>query len=82
MLRQWELFQKCLHIIRNGSSIDVVQEELHFKDRIKYAWGQVVSTAKKVFLYVLVGVAIGAFIHNWIPENFIVAGTKWCHCTK
>lgn len=58
--------------IRKGNSPDVTQEELCFKDRIKYAWEQVVSTAKKVLLYVLIGVAIGAFIHNWIPEDFIV----------
>ncbi len=58
--------------IRNGKSVDVAQAELHFKDRMKYAWEQVVSTAKKVAPYVLVGVAIGAFIHNWIPEDFIV----------
>ncbi len=58
--------------IRNGRSFDVPQEELHFKDRLKYAWEQVVSTAKKVAPYVLVGVGIGAIIHNWIPEDFIV----------
>ena len=58
--------------IRNGRAIDVPQEELHFKDRMKYAWEQVVSTAKKVFLYVLIGVGIGAIIHNWIPQEFIV----------
>ena len=58
--------------IRNGKTIDVPQEELHFKDRVKYAWEQVVSTAKKVFPYVLIGVAIGALIHNWIPENLII----------
>ena len=59
--------------IRNGKAIDVPQEELHFKDRLKYAWEQVVSTAKKVTPYVLVGVGIGAVIHNWIPEDLIVA---------
>ena len=59
--------------IRNGKAIDVPQEELHFKDRLKYAWEQVVSTAKKVAPYVLIGVGIGALIHNWIPEDFIVA---------
>ena len=53
-------------------TIDVPQEELHFKDRIKYAWEQVVSTAKKVAPYILIGVGIGAIIHNWIPEEFIV----------
>lgn len=58
--------------IRNGKSIDVAQEELHFKDRMRYVWEQVVSTAKKVAPYVLIGVAIGAIIHNWIPEHFIV----------
>lgn len=58
--------------IRNARSLDVPQEELRFRDRVKYAWEQVVSTAKKVFPYVLVGVGIGAVIHNWIPETFIV----------
>lgn len=58
--------------IRNGKSIDIPQEELHFKERIQYAWEQVVSTAKKVIPYVLIGVGIGAVIHNWIPQDFIV----------
>lgn len=58
--------------IRNGHALDVPQEELHFKDRMKYAWEQVVATAKKVAPYVLIGVGIGAIIHNWIPEDFIV----------
>src|SRR5574344_1845623 len=58
--------------IRGGNSLDVPQEELHFKDRIKFAWEQVIETAKKVAPYVLIGVGIGAFIHNWIPEEWIV----------
>ncbi len=58
--------------IRNGKSLDLPQEELHFRDRMKYAVEQVVFTAKKVVLYVLIGVGIGAIIHNWIPEDIIV----------
>ncbi len=58
--------------IRNSHTIDVPQEDLHFKDRMKYAWEQVVLTVKKVAPYVLIGVGIGAIIHNWIPEDFIV----------
>ena len=58
--------------IRNRHTIDVPQEDLHFKDRMKYAWEQVVLTVKKVAPYVLIGVGIGAIIHNWIPEDFIV----------
>lgn len=58
--------------IRNGENLDIPQEKLHFKERIKFAWEQVLITAKKVFPYVLVGVGIGAIIHNWIPENIVV----------
>lgn len=58
--------------IRNAKSIDLPQEELHFKDRLKYAWEQVMETAKKVFPYILIGVGIGAVIHNWIPEEWVV----------
>ena len=58
--------------IRNVRAIDVVQEELTKKDRLEYAWQQVVSTAKKVAPYVLIGVGIGAVIHNWIPEDIII----------
>lgn len=58
--------------IRSGSAIDVPQEELYFKDRMRYAWEQVVSTVKKVAPYVVIGVGIGAIIHNWIPEAWVV----------
>lgn len=58
--------------IRNGHLMDIPQEEVHFKDRCRYAWEQVISTVKKVFPYVLIGVGIGAVIHNWIPEEWIV----------
>ena len=59
--------------IRKGKNVDVPQEELTVKDRLQYAWEQVVETAKKVFPYVLVGVGIGAIIHNWIPEEFVIS---------
>ena len=58
--------------IRNGKVIDTPQEKLTKKERLRYAWEQVVSTAKKVAPYVLAGVAVGAFIHNWIPEEWVV----------
>ena len=58
--------------IRNGRAMDIAQERLCFRDRLRYAWDQMISTARKVFPYVLIGVAIGAFIHNWIPEAWIV----------
>lgn len=57
--------------IRNGHTLDVPQEELHFNDRMRFAWEQVLETVKKVAPYVLIGVGIGAFIHNWIPEESV-----------
>lgn len=72
LIEKLHLENQVEEYIRNGRFFDVPQEELHFKDRMKFAWEQVVSTAKKVFPYVLVGVGIGAIIHNWIPEDFIV----------
>lgn len=72
LIEKLHLENQVEEYIRNGRSLDLPQEELHFKDRMKYAWDQMVSTAKKVFPYVLIGVGIGALIHNWIPEDFIV----------
>ena len=40
-------------------------------DRLKYAAEQVTSTLKKLFPYILLGVGIGAIIHNWIPQVYI-----------
>lgn len=72
LIEKLHLDNQVEEYIRNGKALDIPQEELHFKDRMKYAWEQVVGTAKKVFPYVLVGVGIGAIIHNWIPDRFIV----------
>ena len=72
LIEKLHLENQVEEYIRNGHAINVPLEELHFKDRMKYAWEQVVATAKKVAPYVLIGVGIGAVIHNWIPEDFIV----------
>ena len=72
LIEKLHLDDQVEEFIRNAKQIDIPQEELTVKDRVKYAWEQVVETLKKVFHYILVGVGIGAFIHNWIPEEFIV----------
>lgn len=53
--------------------LDMEQEELTPNDRMNFAKDQVLSIVKKVWLYILIGVGIGAAIHNWIPENVISA---------
>ncbi len=72
LIEKLHLENQVEEFIRNGKSIDIPQEKLRVKDRLKYAWEQVCGTAKKVFPYVIIGVGIGAVIHNWIPEDFIV----------
>ena len=72
LIEKLHLENQVEEYIRNGRSLDVPQDELHFKDRLKYACEQVAATAKKVAPYVLIGVGIGAIIHNWIPQDFIV----------
>lgn len=72
LIEKLHLENQVAEFIKNGKAMDVAQEKLHGKGRIKYAWEQVVSTAKKVFPYVLIGVGVGAVIHNWIPADFIV----------
>ena len=72
LIEKLHLEDQVQDFIRNGKAIDLPHEAIHVKDRLKYAWEQVVSTAKKVFPYVLIGVGIGAVIHNWIPEEWVV----------
>ena len=72
LIEKLHLENEVEEYIKNGKSVDIPQEELHFKDRLHFAWEQDVSTAKKVAPYVLIGVGIGALSHNWIPEEIIV----------
>lgn len=58
--------------IKNDGAIELLQENLSRKDRLQYVWERTTYTAQKVAPYVLIGVGIGALIHNWIPEEFII----------
>ena len=73
VIEKMHLEDQIEEFIRNGKSIDAVQEKLTKRDRAKYAWEQVLATVRKVILYILIGVGIGAVIHNWIPQDFIVS---------
>ena len=58
--------------IRKASAVDIDSQTLTQKERLVYAKDQVAETFKKVFPYILIGVGIGAVIHNWIPEQWVV----------
>jgi len=73
LIESLSLENQVEEFIRQGTvGAATPQETLRPRDRAKYAWEQVVSTAKKVFPYVIIGVGIGAVIHNWIPEEWVV----------
>ena len=59
--------------ILNASRVDIESPDLTKRDRLRYAKEQMLSTFLKVFPYILVGVGLGAVIHNWIPEAWIAA---------
>uniref|UniRef100_UPI0037C0BB2C permease n=1 Tax=Bacillus sp. HMF5848 TaxID=2495421 RepID=UPI0037C0BB2C len=59
--------------VYNNKMIDVEQGEMTRRDRLEFSKNQVIEIVKKVWLYILIGVGIGAIIHNWIPETVIAA---------
>ncbi len=72
LIEKLHMEDQVADFIRNSrSSVDIEAPELTVRDRIIYAKDQVTSTLQKVFPYILIGVGIGAVIHNWIPESWI-----------
>lgn len=57
--------------ILSAGSVDIESPDLTKRDRLTYAKEQTLATFKKVFPYILLGVGIGALIHNWIPEEWV-----------
>ncbi len=56
-----------------AASADVEAPMMTRRDRVAFAWDQVGEIVRKVWLYILIGVGIGAAIHDWIPQDIIVA---------
>lgn len=73
LIEKLHMEQYVEEFIRSASSVNIDSPTFTQKERLIYAKDQVVSTFKKVFPYILLGVGIGALIHNWIPESWIAA---------
>lgn len=73
MIEKLHLEDQVEAFILNASAVELDAPTLTKKDRLIYAKDQVTAIFKKVFPYILVGVGIGAIIHNWIPETWIEA---------
>ena len=57
--------------VLSAGSVDIESPDLTVQERLIYAKEQMAETFKKVFPYILLGVGIGAVIHNWIPESWV-----------
>lgn len=71
IIEKLHLENEVADFIKNGKSNEVSEEKISQKERLNLALRSVFETLKKVFPYIIAGVAIGAFIHNWIPQNWI-----------
>ena len=72
LIEKLHMEDQIADFIRNANrSFEIEVPSLTFKERMIYAKDQVSSTVKRVFSYILLGVGIGAVIHNWIPEEWI-----------
>jgi uncharacterized membrane protein YraQ (UPF0718 family) len=60
-------------IVMTAGGVDIESPDLTKKDRLVYSKEQMLTTFKKVLPYILIGVGIGAVIHNWIPEEWVEA---------
>jgi len=59
--------------VTQQKALELPQDQLTLGDRLSYAREQVGEIIRKVWLYILIGVGIGAAIHNWIPQDLIIA---------
>lgn len=57
---------------RNMETPELPEMKTTIRDRLKISWNSMCFTFRKVFPFILIGVGIGAVIHNWIPENWII----------
>ena len=71
IIERLKMEEQVEEFIRNAPRIDIDAPELTRLDRVRIAKGKVKETLKKVFKYIIIGVAVGALIHNWIPENWV-----------
>ncbi|MCR1869454.1 permease [Longicatena caecimuris] len=72
-IEKMHLEQQVEDIISQANCMAIHEVQLSRKDRLQYAKEQVKETFQKVFPYIVVGVALGAFIHNWIPKEWITS---------
>ncbi|KXU51832.1 MAG: permease [Longibaculum muris] len=71
IIEKLHMEDQVAEFVKKAQNVEIQATKLTFKERNQYAKEQVIETIKKVAVYIVVGVGIGAFIHNFIPEHII-----------
>ena len=71
LIERLHMEEQVEDFIRSAGNVDLDAPGLTVRDRLVYAGERVAETFKKVFPYILLGVGIGAVIHNWIPHTWV-----------
>ncbi len=80
MISKLKLEKYVEPFVFGNKMLEVDQEKMTKRDRVNFARSQLSDIVKRVWIYVVAGVAIGAAIHNWIPESIIatvLGQDKW-----
>ena len=73
LIEKMHMEEYVADFVKQAAMVDVASPEMQTSDRLIFAKEQVVQIFRKVFPYILLGVGIGAVIHNWIPAEWIEA---------
>lgn len=74
------LEKEVLIEVKTIDDISYSEDEILFLHRLRESWNYTTDIFKKIYLYVVVGVSIGAFIHGYVPADFIshyAGGDAW-----
>lgn len=73
IIERLNMDDQVANFIKQAKATSIESESLNQRERVQYAFEQTQETFKKVFIYILIGVGIGALIHNWIPEAWVTS---------
>lgn len=71
LISKFKMEDQVEDFVKNANFMESDDISLSVLDRVSFAKEQVLETFKKVFPYIILGVGIGALIHNWIPEVWV-----------
>jgi uncharacterized membrane protein YraQ (UPF0718 family) len=76
VLGRMDLNKYLVEDMRLAEDVDLTQAQARtWGDRIKFGWDEAMCILSKIWVWVIAGVALGAAIHNYVPQSMIEAVT-------